>query len=53
MQWHVFECKNSNLMMYYNCFKVLVTICYFTDKESIQILDKEQVFPFVEGNKID
>jgi len=39
--------------MYYNCFKVLVTMYCFTDKESIQILDEEQVFLFVEGKNID
>jgi hypothetical protein len=39
--------------MYYNCFKVLGTMYCFTDKESIQILDEEQVFLFVEGKKID
>jgi hypothetical protein len=53
MQWRVFECKNSNLIMYYNCFIVLVTIRCLVDKESIQILYKEQVFLFVEGKKID
>lgn len=52
-QWHVLECKNCSLIIYYNCFKVLLTICCFTEKECIQILDKEQVFLFVEGEKID
>lgn len=38
--------------MCYNCFKMLLTICCFTDKENIQILDKEQIFLIVEGKKI-